>query len=180
MKGILFNHLEELITSELSQEVWQDLIEELPIETKERFVANRTYPDADLRVILEGFAQKAELDIPGAWRKFGKVSILNFMNKFPEFVQKYNSPKKLLEEINTLHFTDVREKFTETELPYFFVQDIRDDSLLLCYVSKRKMCFYLEGALEALKEYFQKPFSYRQIKCTFEGDEKCEIKVEFI
>jgi len=179
MKGILFNHLEKLTDSALEPGAWNRLCEELPIETKERFIANRTYPDSDLKILLEGFASEAKKDINDAWKEFGKVSILSFMEKYSGFIDQYTSPRGLLEDINTLHFTKVRDKFSETELPFFIISNIRKDSLHLCYVSKRKMCFYLQGALNGVGEHFKMPLSFAQTRCVHEGSELCEFEIRF-
>ena len=179
MKGILFNHLEELTNSVLSSKAWQELCEGLPIQTQEIFIANRNYPDSDLQILLKGFAEKAGLKIPDAWRKFGHLSIPMFMKKFPDIISQYKTPKSLLMDINTLHFTKVREKFTETELPFFFVSNPQEKSLVLRYVSKRKMCFYLEGALDGVGEYFKMPIKHKQTICTHKGDDICEFDLFF-
>jgi predicted hydrocarbon binding protein len=177
MKGILFNHLESFANSTLSPRAWIELCEGLPLQTKERFVANQTYPDADLYTLVEGIAQKANLSIPDVYKAFGKLSISQLMEKHSEIISTYKTAKDLLKDLNFMHFTKVRDLYTETELPYFMPQTVDSDYFLLRYVSKRKMCFYLEGAIEGAAAFFNEKLSYTQTQCTQTGAKFCEFRI---
>jgi predicted hydrocarbon binding protein len=179
VKGVLFNHLEELANELDSSEAWRELCETCPIQTKGRFIANQTYPDSDLNALLEGLAKRVEMDVLDAWVIFGKLSIPSLMSKFPEAIARYKNPKELLENINTVHFTKVRDLFSETQLPFFFYTPVQHNEAILKYVSKRKMCHYLEGALYGVGEFFRKPLTVKQTSCEIKGDQFCEFKINY-
>jgi hypothetical protein len=177
MKGILFNHLEELTAKILSAEAWTTLCEELPLKTKERFILNKTYPDSDLVTLVAGISQRAKIPVDDVWRKFGQLSIPNFMKKYPAIVAQYKTPKDLLNQINYMHFTAVRNLFTDTELPYFVPQKSDDSKMVIRYISKRNMCLYLEGALHGLSEHYKTPIKFRQIQCVLLSGKCCEFEI---
>jgi predicted hydrocarbon binding protein len=177
MKGVLFNHLEEITHSILSPQAWKELCAELPIETQEAFIANRTYPDSDLKILVEGIAQKANLAILEVWRKFGKLSISSFIKKHNQLLAPYKSVKDLLDNLNFMHFTEVRNLYTQTQLPYFIPQKSDKGVFVVRYVSARKMCFYLEGAIEGVADYFKQQLSYQQTVCVNRGASFCEFEI---
>jgi predicted hydrocarbon binding protein len=177
MKGILFNHLETFTNSTLSPQAWIELCEGLPLQTQERFIANQTYPDSDLYILVEGIAEKAKLSVPNVYKAFGKMSIFQLMEKHSAIISSYKTAKELLKDLNFMHFTKVRDLYTETELPYFIPQTVDSDHFLLRYVSKRKMCFYLEGAIEGAAAFFNEQLSYTQTQCTQQGAKFCEFRI---
>jgi hypothetical protein len=177
LKGILFNHLEILANQLLSSTAWVELCNELPLTTKELFIANRTYPDSDLIVLVEGLTQRAKLPLEDTWRRFGKLSIVAFMEKYPSAIGAYKTPMELFKKINYMHFTEVRNLFNATELPYFLEERADEHTILLRYISKRQMCHYLEGAIDGVGMHFRTPIGHSQITCVHRGGKHCDFEI---
>jgi hypothetical protein len=180
MKGIIFNHLEEFVSLKLGQQEWQKLCEELPLKTHERFIVNQTYPDSDLEAIVKEVSKKLNLELSIMWKSVGKFSVGLLISKYPQIIAPYHSLKALLNHINTMHFDSVRKLFTQTELPYLSKEPRSTDSLfVLRYVSQRKMCDYLEGALNAAADYYKENIIIIQSSCMHRGSNVCEFEVKF-
>jgi hypothetical protein len=180
MKGIIFKNLEVFSTELLGKEGWNQLVDSLPLQTEERFFSNRTYPDTDLDLLLFETAKLADLKIEDAWRKFGRSSVIKLIEQFPQVVAPYHSFRAILEDINGMHFGSVRNLFTQTELPYLSKEEASDqDRLILRYVSKRKLCFYLEGTLEGAANFFGEPIKVSQPSCVHVNSNICKFEILF-
>jgi hypothetical protein len=177
--GSIFRHLEEFGSGALGPDVWKSLLQDIPLITKEPFQSQETYPDSDLTLMLEALAKRAGWPISEAWRKFGLASTTRFLQMHPELISQYTSPQEILNALNDMHYVGVKNLYEKASPPYFYKQDTGENLLVTRYFSKRRLCFYLEGGLEALANHYKSPVKYKQRTCQHRGSEYCDFEISF-
>jgi predicted hydrocarbon binding protein len=181
MIGDICKHLEEFSIQKIGTSGWNDICKELSIQRADSFKStDEAYLDKDFNLIIEALAKKMSLDVKNIWRQFGKTSTLQFIQKSPHFLKRYTTPRELLVALNDMHYVQVKEKYENANLPYFYHKTIEQESLVTKYYSRRKLCFYFEGGLETLAIFYKSPVSYKQNCCQHDGSSHCEFEIKFI
>ncbi|MFC1571400.1 heme NO-binding domain-containing protein [Candidatus Margulisiibacteriota bacterium] len=160
MKGIIFNLLEAFMKEILGEEKSLEIMEKLPLKTKEPFVGPGTYPDEDLLAIVKKVMEATRLPLDAALRKFGKFCIPVLAAKFPQFLKPHDNPKDFLKSVDNIHHMEVVKLYKDSTPPHFTLKDPAPDRLIMEYRSKRKLCKFMEGLIEGVAEYYKTP-----VKC---------------
>jgi predicted hydrocarbon binding protein len=177
MIGAIFQHLNALGTDVLGKKAWLEL--SLDHSKDSSYRKDADYPDESLSILVDQLAKKANLSTVAIWRKFGKMSTALFIKEYPQFLTPYDNPRDLLSNLNDMHYVGVRNIFSNAKLPYFYHQKKTEDKIILRYYSNRNLCFYFEGGLDGLGEFYQKPLLYKQTQCKHNGSDYCEFEIIF-
>lgn len=119
MKGIVFNLLEEFITSMLGEEKYEEIVAGCDLKTKEPFVGPGTYPDEDLFAIVGKTVAVSGIALPDALRGFGRFCFPRLAEKFPVFVTAHNHPKPFLKSVETVIHVEVKKLYPDAVLASF-------------------------------------------------------------
>ncbi|MBI4646477.1 MAG: heme NO-binding domain-containing protein [Bacteroidia bacterium] len=168
MKGMIFNLLEDFITENYSDEIYEEIISKCNLKTQEPFVGPGTYPDEDLFEIIGNTVEKLGVSIEDALKAFGKYIIPKLAEKFPGLMEPYNNPKDFLKVIDNIHYIEVKKLYKDAEPPIFTFINPASDRLIIRYKSKRKLYSLVEGLIAGVAEYYKT--SIKQIRTIHEVD----------
>lgn len=180
MKGIIFNLLEEFITENLGESAYEKILEQCQLTTQEPFVGPGSYPDEDLMAIAGKTIETMGVTADEALRAFGRFCFPRMVGKYPEFVNPFNHPKPFLKSIDSVVHVEVKKLYKDAEPPCFVYEDPADDTLVIKYSSKRKLCKFMEGLIDGVADHFKSPIQYEQSSCKHDGAENCHFELKFL
>ena len=179
MKGIIFNLVEEFVTTNWGEEKYEQILGKCPLQTKEPFVGPGTYPDADLMTIVGKSAEALGVSVPDALRAFGKFCFPKLAEKFPNFTNPYKHPKEFLKTIDSVIHVEVRKLMKGADTPKFVFQDSGPNRLIMEYESKRQLCPLVEGMFDGVGDFFKSPIQHNQTKCSLKSGTVCQFDLTF-
>lgn len=179
MKGVIFNLLEDFISTGWGPDTYEAVLAKCPLHTKEPFVGPGTYPDADLLAIVEKTTEKLGITVPEAVHAFGKYCFPKLAAKFPVFVAGHDHPKTFLKTIDDVIHVEVRKLFRDANPPRITFTDPGPDQLILTYESGRRLCALMTGLLDGAAEYFKIPIEATQTECMLDGASACVFHLRF-
>lgn len=181
MKGVIFNLFENFITSQYSEEVYDDIIDACdtgatnPLE----IVGPGSYPDEIFDAIISKAAEITKNNVPELLRGMGRHSLPVLAERYPHFFHDFTHPREFLKTASMIHQVEVRKLYQDAEVPKFFI-DVHDDNhLTLTYKSKRKLCHLAEGLIIGLGDHYNTPLEISQQECIQNGDKVCKFKLTF-
>ncbi len=180
MKGIIFNLLEQFIAENFGEAKYQQIIKKCELSTTDPFVVPGTYSDEDLTKIVK--EASSELNLPPAdiLRAFGKFCFPKLAERFPQFTQPFNHPKKFLMTVENIIHVEVRKLYKHAYTPKFIYNDTSPTTLTITYFSKRKMYDFMEGLLDGVGEFFNVPIKQTHKIYQKNGEELCDFELTFV
>ncbi len=181
MKGIIFNLLEDYITSRSGEGEYERLLARCSLRTEEPLlmVAPGTYPDEDFHEIIRVAAAAADTEVAAFCRDFGRYAIPRMAERYPDFFTPFQHPKAFLKFLGMVHLVEVRKLYRDARVPDFTCRDTGPGELVLLYTSERRLCHLVEGLIEGVAEYYGVRTECRQTLCQHRGDRRCEFHIRF-
>ncbi len=179
MKGIIFNITESFITDHYGENIFNAIIDDCELETKEPFVGPGTYPDNDLMEIVVKSSKKLSMSTSDFLRELGTYSFHKLAGRFPHFVKPYNCPKEFLKTVDGIIHVEVQKLYKETQLPTFQYKEPMEDELIITYYSKRKLYPLMEGLVNGVANYFNSPIKQNLTIYTKDNVEFCDFHLKF-
>jgi hypothetical protein len=177
MKGIVFNLLEEFISTEWGDERYEATVSGVTLETKQVFVGPGTYPDADLFKLVANATRLAGLEPSQFLHDFGRYCFPALAGKFPRFVRDHTHLKSFLMTLDSVIHIEVRKIFRDATPPALTFEDLGPGRLVLRYVSERRLCALMTGLMDGAAAYYGEPITYTQRACMKEGATSCEFEL---
>jgi hypothetical protein len=175
MKGIVFNLLEEVIRREHGESTWDTLLDAAELEGAYTSLGN--YADQDLTKLVMAASRALKLPPEAITRWYGKKALPLFAERYAEFFAAHRSARSFLLTLNSIIHPEVRKIYPGADVPDFRFDTSSDEMLLMEYNSKRKLCMFAEGLIEAAAEHFGEVSLIEQSSCMNRGDDKCVLRI---
>ncbi|MBK8229106.1 MAG: heme NO-binding domain-containing protein [Candidatus Eisenbacteria bacterium] len=179
MKGVIFNLLERFIVEGWGTEIYERVLGQCPLQTKEPFVGPGTYPDSDLMAIVEKTCETLQVPVADAVRAFGKFCFPHLVAGHLHFLDGYDHPRDLLKTVDSVIHVEVRKLYPQAVTPEFSHEELPGGALLLRYRSPRQLCALVEGLIDGVAEHYRMPIDCRHVTCTRDGAAACEFMLGF-
>jgi hypothetical protein len=179
MKGIMFNALENFISTQYGEETLEEIMEKSKLITQAPFVGPGTYPDEDFQAIISETVNTLSLDKGELMRTFGRFTFTEFRTRFPQFLQSFDHPAAFLKTVESIIHVEVRKLMEDAYLPTFQYKEPAERELIITYFSKRKMYKLMEGIIEGVAEHFGIGIHQTQVIYQKEGQEYCDFHLRF-
>lgn len=177
MKGIVFNLLERVVTTEHGADVWDDLLDAAGASGAYTSLGN--YDDAELEAIAAAAAKALGLERADVLRWFGRRAIPVLAELYPDFFTPHASARPFLNGINDIIHAEVRKLYAGADCPHFGLQDGEDGELMMRYRSSRRMCALAEGFIEGAADWYGETIAISQPVCVAHGDQECHLVIRW-
>jgi hypothetical protein len=177
VKGIIFNLLEEVITQELGEGTWDQLLDTAEVDGS--FTSLGNYPDADLfkLVAAASAALKQPPDVIVRW--FGVKALPLLAKKYPAFFDQHDSTRSFILTLNGIIHPEVRKLYPGADTPEFDFDTSSPEVLIMNYRSKRQLCSLVEGFTEGSAAHFNETVHIEHPLCMHRGDACCRLELSF-
>ncbi len=177
MKGVVFNHLEQIVTREYGEETWDGLLEAADLDGS--YTSLGSYADADLLKLVAAAAAAMDSPPDDVVRWFGRHALPLFAERYPQLFEQHSSTRAFVLTLNDIIHPQVRKLYPGAQVPVFDFEEAPNGGLRMGYDSPRKMCSFAEGLLEGAAHHFGEQVSIQQPRCMKRGDQRCQLEICF-
>ncbi len=177
LKGIVFNILQQVITDEHGERVWDDVLD--AAGSKGVYTAVGSYPDEELTSLVGAASAMLGTTPDDLVREFGRKAIPHFAERYPQFFAPHADTRSFVLTLNEVIHPEVRKLFPGADVPTFAFATPDERTVELAYVSKRKLCSFAEGLVLGSAEHYGETVQMRQTECMKHGDGRCVLVCTF-
>lgn len=178
MKGIVFNLLEEVVSSQYGEEVWDDLLDAADLSGS--YTSLGSYSDEDMERLVAAASEKLGSDRNAVLRWFGQKAMARLAVHYPDFFTPHKSARPFVLGVNDIIHAEVRKLYTGAECPHFHIRETETGAVTMDYRSSRRMCALAQGFVEGAAEYFGEEVDFAHAKCVERGDPHCSFHIRWL
>ncbi len=156
MLGIVFSEFIEMVETEFSEDVADQMIEgvESDLESGGSYTAVGKYDHAEMLTLVTKLSQITEVPVPKLVEAYGKHLFGRFHARYPAFFEGIDNSFDFLEGIEDRIHTEVRKLYPESELPGFELPESEASEMIMDYSSSRPFAPLAYGLIQGCIEYF--------------------------
>ena len=181
MKGIIFNLLEEVVTTHLGEKAWDGILESSGVDGAYTSLGN--YPEEEFASLLGALSRQSGKSDREALKWFGQLAMPHLADRYPEFFKAHKGMRSFLMSLNDVIHAEVRKLYPGADVPVFEFESpagaIAHDTLIMHYRSKRKLCQLAEGFIAGASEQFGEVVTVTQSICMLDGAPECILECRF-
>lgn len=177
MKGIVFTLLGEAVIKAFDEDTWDDLLEAAHLDGS--YTSLGTYPDEHFRALVAAAAEKLGMSERDIIRWAGQQMIPLMVEKYGEFFEAHDNTRDFLLTLNNVIHPEVRKLYPGADVPEFGFDTSSEETLVMTYVSGRKLCDFGVGLIEGASIYYKQTVHLEHPKCLHNGDEHCVFEISF-
>ncbi len=179
MKGLIFRELEKMVTTKLGLRAWDTLVERAPLTTRDGFIGSVTYPDADLFALVRAASELTGRPESELLYAFGRFIFPDLVHMYGGLLAGTGTAKEFLLSVERVVHVEVAKLHTGAVLPEFDYEDPAPDRLVVLYRSRRRLCDFAAGLIDAVGDHFGEDIAQVHRLCTRQGAEHCRFELTF-
>jgi predicted hydrocarbon binding protein len=176
MKGIVFQLLEEVVTTHHGVDAWDEWIDAAGVDGA--YTSLGSYDDRDLGKLVTAAATALEVEPTEVVRWFGREALPLLAQKYPQFFQRHDSARPFVLSLNRIIHPEVRKLYPGADTPEFVFHD-ESEVLIMEYRSQRRLCAFAEGLIMGAAAHYRESVQIDHPKCMNRGHAYCEIELRF-
>ncbi|MCO4797936.1 MAG: heme NO-binding domain-containing protein [Colwelliaceae bacterium] len=177
MKGSVFNGFEKFVTDVFGLEKWQEIIDSGASSTNGIYLASELYDDDEIKKLLAALSGIANIESSCLQRDFGQFIFPVLYNSLIDMLSDIDDLFDFLIAVDNVIHVEVQKLDPQAYTPTLFYDQPDENTLLIRYISNRKMCYFAEGLIFGAAEKFCNEIKVSQDCCLNEGHEHCIIRV---
>jgi hypothetical protein len=183
MKGIIFNVFEVVVTDELGEDGWEDLLERADVDGAYTSLGN--YPDEELIALLRATPGLEEHGAADLMRWFGRRAIPVLALRYPVFFAEHRTCRDFLLTLNDIIHPEVRKAYPGADVPVFDFDPppelaLEENQLAIGYRSARRLCALAEGFILGAGDHYGERVDIDHPRCMHDGHERCTLVCTFV
>lgn len=179
MQGFIFTAFSDMIINTMGMEQWNELIDQTKPESEGVYTTGDQYQDSELFQFVQLLSEKTGTPQVELIRAFGCYLFDRLYETAPARVQELTSLKDFLNAVENVIHAEVKRVHPSAYLPTIETADGEDDTLILHYFSKRKLCHVSEGLIQGAANHFKEDIVIDHPECMHQGFDKCKMIVTF-
>ena len=179
MKGSIFKHFESFVTDNWGDELFDEILDGVELQTEGPFLGPGNYPDEDLLAIVAATIERLQIPLPDALRAFGKDLFGRLAADAPFSLEGVDDLKSFLQTVDGVIHVEVKKLAPDANLPRLQCEDTGPGRLTMQYRSDRQFCQLFLGLAEGAAERFATELRAVETTCTHRGDDCCTFEMEF-
>jgi len=180
MKGAIFTGFADFVEQQYGLTHWLKSVERAQLETNGEYISTELYDDQDFMQLLSATSSVTQASEEHLLRSFGA----SFFNVLYQIAKKHvidiDNLFDFLIAVDQVIHIEVKKADPLAYTPSLFYDQPSTESLIIRYVSKRKLCFFAEGLILGAAKHFNQTINIDQIACMHQGDKHCLIKVDIL
>lgn len=179
MKGIINKGVQELVTSQFGNDIWESVKKRADCD-EPFFSASQDYPDELTTDLVSAASVVTGVPFDTLLVEFGKRWLRNTgAQAYPHLVQLAGTTARaFLLNIDKVHQHATRS-IANARPPRFTYDELSDGRLRIHYRSERRLCLVLEGLILGVGLTFGERLEVVEIACMKKGDAVCTMEVTF-
>jgi hypothetical protein len=154
MKGVVFTAFLEMVESQFSEDMVDDIIEAAQLPSGGAYTAVGTYPHEEMVALVVALSERSGTPIPDLLRAYGKHLFAHFFLTHPSFFVNVHDALSFLEGIENIIHAEVLKLYPDAQLPRFETEHRNENQLVLLYDSNRHFEDLAEGLMLGCIDHF--------------------------
>jgi len=177
VKGIVFNLLEQGVSRDYGEDMWDDLLSAAGLVGA--YTSLGSYPDEHLGKLVGVASESLGIPVQDVIRWFGREALPALAQAYPTFFTSHRDTRSFLLTLNNIIHPEVRKLYPGADVPEFDFDALPGGTLRTGYHWHRKLCSFGEGLIEGAASHFGEQVAISQPHCVLRGDERCELEIAF-
>jgi predicted hydrocarbon binding protein len=177
VKGIVFNLLEEVVSKQYGEDVWDQLLDDAAADGV--YTSLGSYPDGQLSGLVTAASKRLGLSADEVLRWFGQSAIGLLAGRYPQFFEAHVSTRAFVLTLNDIIHPEVRKIYPGAEVPEFTFDASSSSTLLIEYRSARRLCSFAVGMIEGAARHYGEEARVIEIACARDGSPACTFRATF-
>lgn len=175
MKGLVFVALERYLIERLGEAAWDRILDTAApaLSTQDPWVGPGTYPDKDLRTVIEVAAAHSGVEVAVLLRDVGRFSFPQIAARFAWAVAGHRDLRTFLGALERKVHPEVDRMFPGARTPDVRFAWSSETAFSVSYRSPRAMCAYAEGMLLGVAAHFGATLDLTKVACIQDGAANC-------
>ena len=176
MKGIIFNLVEEVVTSAHGSAAWDAILDDADLDGA--YTSLGSYPDDDLMRLVAAASKALGVPADAVVRQIGQGALPLLAVRYPAFFEGHSTHSFLLT-LNDIIHPEVLKLYPGANPPDFTFTSTGVEILTIGYQSERRLCALAEGFILGAGRHFGQQVDLTQPTCMLRGDDECLIVCTF-
>jgi hypothetical protein len=177
LKGIIFNVLEESVTTEFGADTWDDLLEAAKVDGA--YASVGAYPDEQLYALVGAASAALKMPADDVLRWFGVRALPLLAKRYPGFFARHTTTRGFILTLDSIVHPEVNKLYPGSETPKFEFDTTSPDVLVMYYRSKRMLCPLVEGLARGAAEVYGETMEITHGDCMRRGAPHCRFELTF-
>lgn len=169
MKGIVFTEFLEMVESQFSPDVVDDMIESTELKSGGAYSSVGTYDHQEIVALVRRLSELKKASVPDLLTAFGSHLFGRFVAGYPQFFEGKAGAFEFLEGVEDYIHVEVRKFYPDAELPTFDTSR-EGDALIMVYRSPRRMADLALGLIVGCGEHFGEPLAVAREDVSGDGE----------
>jgi len=175
VKGIVFNLLEEAVSSAYGEATWDQLLDAAGLDGA--YTSLGSYSDDEIFALVRVASEALSIPQEDVLRWFGQQAMPLLAKRYPAFFANHGSVRSFLLTLNNIIHPEVRKLYPGAQTPVFDFDTSLADLLVIGYNSPRRLCALAEGFMRGAAGHYGQTLDIAQPQCMHHGDAKCVFHV---
>lgn len=178
MKGAVFTTLQEMVETQMSMDMWDELIDECDLPSEGIYTSAEMYADEEIFMLVGKLVEKTGIPAPDLLDAFGKYLFGKLHNSIASSIELPSNFFDYMEKVDSVIHVEVKKLDARAETPEVTVESRDDKQMVIRYYSPKKLCHLAMGLLKGAAELFNENISISMPKCMHEGENACQLLIE--
>lgn len=179
MQGSIYTAFSDMIIEKMGMVQWNELIEETEPASKGIYTSAERYQDSELINMVIALSVKTGISSETLIEQFGQYLFKKLYTTCPVEVSSINNLKSFLLAIDELIHVEVKRIHPKAYLPTFEYDQPDEQTLIMYYHSKRKLCHASVGLIYGAADQFNETIEIDHPECMHHGAARCKLIVHF-
>lgn len=178
MKGIIFNLVEEAVTTRHGEAVWDSVLSAAGVDGAYTTLGN--YTDTDLTALIDAGADQLGVTPVALTHTLGEAALFGLARRYPGYFEPFDSTRPFLLTLNEVIHPEVRKVHADANPPDFWFEQDEDGGLVVHYRSQRQLCALAVGMITGASTYFGEQAVLTETECMLDGADHCVFDARFV
>ncbi|GLX81336.1 heme NO-binding domain-containing protein [Thalassotalea eurytherma] len=178
MKGAIFTGLAEFVEQEHSLTLWLEVVDSCTLASKGEYLTTEIYDDEEFFMLAHALSEKLATPAPDLYRGFGVYFFPTLMGIATKYASHVEDVFDFIIIVDSVIHTEVQKADPLAYTPTLLYDRPDDNTLVVRYLSKRKMCHFAEGLILGAAKHFNQKVELSQSQCLLKGDDHCLIRIQ--
>lgn len=154
MKGVVFTAFLEMVESQYTANMVDDIIDDCHLPSGGAYTAVGTYPHEEMVDLVVALSKRSGIPIPDLLRAYGQHLFAHFFSTHPSFFVHVHDALSFLAGIEVIIHAEVLKLYPDAQLPRFETEHHSTHRLVQIYHSSRHFEDLAEGLIAGCIAHF--------------------------
>lgn len=179
MQGSIYTAFSDMVVEKMGMEQWNELIEKTNPPSQGVYTSPEQYLDSELVNMFQALSVKTGIATEALVEKFGRYLFNKLYETSPIHTSTINNFKSFLLAVDNLIHSEVKRLDPKAYVPTLEYETVDDNTLIMYYSSKRKLCHLCIGLIFGAAEQFNEKVLIDHSECMHHGASRCKLVINF-